>query len=140
MIFQFFCCALTDVGGLLVGYNIGQKPFAEHISPKKTIEGIYGGLLFSVLCALGFYYVNKAYGAELLELLSFWDYMRCGLMWGVSGIIGDLIESFYKRCANIKDTGSYFPEHGGMYDRLDSNIISQFFSYWYLFSYLGIAH
>ncbi|MDD5561097.1 MAG: phosphatidate cytidylyltransferase [Candidatus Omnitrophica bacterium] len=114
---------LGDIGAFLVGSRWGKNPLMQHISPKKTIEGSLGGLLFSVLGAL----VSKpflpfGYGQLLLTAI--------GL--GVLGQLGDLSESLLKRDCQIKDSGSIFPGMGGVLDQIDSLLFSAPVFYFYL--------
>ena len=114
---------LGDIGAYLVGSRWGRHPLMPHISPKKTIEGALGGLLFSVLGAL----VSKpflpfGYGQLLL--------IAIGL--GVLGQLGDLSESLLKRDCQIKDSGSIFPGMGGVLDQIDSLLFTAPVFYFYL--------
>jgi len=114
---------LGDIGAYLVGSRWGRQPLMPHISPKKTIEGALGGLLFSVLGAL----VSKpflpfGYGQLLL--------IAIGL--GILGQLGDLSESLLKRDCQIKDSGSIFPGMGGVLDQIDSLLFTAPVFYFYL--------
>jgi phosphatidate cytidylyltransferase len=86
----------------------------ERISPKKTIEGFIGGLVFSILVGvlIAKYYVQT----------SIFVWIMTALIVSVFGMLGDLVESKFKRIANIKDSGNIMPGHGGILDRLDSVI------------------
>ena len=66
------------------------------------------------------------------------DYFTLGLICSCLSILGDLIESFIKRCSNVKDTGTFLPEHGGLYDRMDSLHYIIPFLYWYLLQLVRI--
>jgi len=111
----------NDTFAYIVGKSIGRTKLFERISPKKTIEGFLGGILFSVLAG---YLISKYY---IKANTQFSD--RSILIWttiavivGVIGTIGDIIESKFKRIAGVKDSGSIMPGHGGILDRLDSAI------------------
>ena len=94
-----------------------------HISPKKTVEGSLGGLLFSVLGALACKsFLPFGYGQLILTAL--------GL--GVLGQLGDLSESLLKRDCQIKDSGSIFPGMGGVLDQIDSLLFTAPVFYFYL--------
>jgi phosphatidate cytidylyltransferase len=105
----------------LVGKSIGKNKLYERISPKKTIEGFLGGVVFAVFAG---YLISKLYikpnpdfsGKSIL----IWTIIA--LIVGVFGTIGDLIESKFKRIAEVKDSGKIMPGHGGILDRLDSVI------------------
>ena len=103
----------NDTFAYICGKLLGKHKLYEKISPKKTIEGFIGGLLFTQIAAfIIFKYTN------IQASLPFW--MLIGLGISVVGTIGDLVESKYKRQAGIKDSGSIMPGHGGILDRLDS--------------------
>ena len=110
----------SDIGAYILGSLLGQKygrKIAPEISPKKSWIGFWGGLLFAVLAAMILHWTG---------LLSF-PLVHCiilaVLMHG-SGVAGDLFESMWKRCCNVKDSGNLIPGHGGMLDRLDSTLFA----------------
>jgi phosphatidate cytidylyltransferase len=114
---------LGDIGAYLVGSRWGKRPLLPHISPKKTVEGSLGGLLFSVLGALASKpFLPFDYGQLLL--------IAVGL--GVLGQLGDLSESLLKRDCQIKDSGSIFPGMGGVLDQIDSLLFTAPVFYFYL--------
>jgi phosphatidate cytidylyltransferase len=118
----------NDTGAYLAGISFGRHRLMERISPRKTWEGFFGGLLFAALVAW---------------LLSGWLGVVAPLKWviisviiSIAGTYGDLIESMLKRSAGVKDSGTIMPGHGGFLDRFDSTLIS--FPLVYLFiSLLG---
>jgi phosphatidate cytidylyltransferase len=100
--------SLTDIGAYAVGVSIGKTPFSE-ASPKKTMEGVVGGI---VIATLGGMFV----GLSIVDLgISF----IIAFMVSVSSIFGDLYESSLKRAAGVKDSGTILPGHGGVLDRID---------------------
>jgi len=102
---------LGDIGAYLVGSRWGKKLLLPHISPKKTVEGSLGGLVFSVLGGLACKpFLPFGYGQLL--------FISVGL--GVLGQLGDLSESLLKRDCQVKDSGSIFPGMGGVLDEIDS--------------------
>jgi len=105
-----------DILAYFVGRMIGRRPLVPRISPKKTVEGAIGGLLGSVLAALG---VRLAFARVHPNLKMSWLILIV-LLVALAGQAGDLVESALKRGAEIKDSGSLLPGHGGMLDRLDS--------------------
>jgi phosphatidate cytidylyltransferase len=114
---------LGDIGAYLIGSRWGKRPLIPHISPKKTIEGSLGGLLFSVLGAL----ISKPFLPFDLGQLFL---VALGL--GVLGQLGDLSESLLKRDCQIKDSGSIFPGMGGVLDQIDSLLFTAPVFYFYL--------
>jgi phosphatidate cytidylyltransferase len=98
----------------VVGKSMGKNKLFERISPKKTIEGFLGGLVFAVICSV--------FIAQYYIVQPFYIWAIIALLVGVLGTIGDLIESKFKRVAGVKDSGKIMPGHGGILDRLDSII------------------
>lgn len=107
----------NDSFAYIVGKSIGKHKLFEKISPKKTIEGFFGGLFFSVLMS---YFIAK-YFIEIAEA-KMYIWITIALIVSIFGTIGDLVESKFKRIANVKDSGKIMPGHGGVLDRLDSVI------------------
>jgi len=100
--------ASADIGAFVVGKSIGKTPFSK-TSPKKTLEGVVGGVaIATILGAM----VGTQYSDFLPSLIiSFFT--------ALSAVFGDLFESYLKRQAGVKDSGNIFPGHGGVLDRLD---------------------
>ena len=111
----------NDTFAFIVGKSIGKTKLFEKVSPKKTIEGFIGGIVFAVLAS---YIISKYYfePKESYFKKSVIIWMTIAMIVGVFGTIGDLIESKFKRVANVKDSGAIMPGHGGILDRLDSVI------------------
>ena len=111
----------NDTFAYLVGKSIGKHKLFERISPKKTIEGFLGGVVFAALAG---FLISKFYIRPNPEFSgkSILIWMIIALIVSVFGTIGDLIESKFKRIAGVKDSGSIMPGHGGVLDRLDSVI------------------
>ena len=107
----------NDSFAYIVGKSIGKTKLFERISPKKTIEGFMGGVVFSVIASylISKYYIEIAEGKIFIWII-------IALIVGVFGTTGDLIESKFKRFAGVKDSGKIMPGHGGVLDRLDSVI------------------
>ena len=108
----FILVWLSDVGGYFAGVNFGKHKLLERISPKKTWEGVAGGLL---LCIIGSYILS-----QFFQIMNIYMWLVFGVLVCVSSVIGDLIESMIKRSANTKDSGNILPGHGGILDRFDS--------------------
>ena len=120
----FILIWVNDSFAYLVGKNFGKQKLFEKISPKKTVEGFLGGLFFSCVAS---YFI-----ATFTETLNFTNWLILSIIISVFGTIGDLIESKFKRQANVKDSGAIMPGHGGLLDRLDSIIFAAPFIYLFL--------
>ncbi|TRX36929.1 phosphatidate cytidylyltransferase [Flavobacterium sp. ZT3R18] len=107
----------NDTFAYLVGKSIGKHKLFERISPKKTIEGFIGGIIFSIIAS---YFISK-YFLKIPEK-NIYIWFIIAFIVGVFGTIGDLVESKFKRIAGKKDSGKIMPGHGGVLDRLDSVI------------------
>lgn len=115
---------INDTFAYLIGSMFGKHKLFERISPKKTWEGSFGGLAFTILAAY------------ILTLIANWielpSAMMIAILVVVFGGFGDLIESMFKRQANVKDSGKILPGHGGILDRFDAT----FFAIPFVFIYL----
>ena len=111
----------NDTFAYLVGRSIGKNKLFEKVSPKKTIEGFVGGILFAMITGalLAMFYLQE----------SLIQWVIIALLLGIFGTLGDLIESKFKRNAGVKDSGAIMPGHGGILDRLDSIIFAAPFVY-----------
>ena len=109
----------NDTFAYIVGKSIGKRKLFEKVSPKKTIEGFVGGVVFAVLAS----YIISKYYIEIVESNTF-IWIITALIVSIFGTIGDLIESKFKRIAGVKDSGRIMPGHGGILDRLDSVIFA----------------
>jgi phosphatidate cytidylyltransferase len=125
MIISIFILIWTnDTFAYVVGKSIGKNKLFESISPKKTIEGFVGGIVFSAIAGI---LISKLY---LQMPIYFW--IIISIIVSVFGSIGDLVESKFKRIAGVKDSGNIMPGHGGVLDRLDSVIFVAPFLYFFL--------
>lgn len=116
-------CALSmiwinDTGAYLVGSQFGRHKMFPVLSPKKSWEGFFGGLVFNIGAAFVFYYCFRLDSYPILNSVSGWVYI--GLCVSVFATLGDLFESMLKRSLGIKDFGNIIPGHGGILDRIDS--------------------
>ncbi|NNT72751.1 phosphatidate cytidylyltransferase [Flavobacterium sp. IMCC34852] len=111
----------NDTFAYLVGITMGKNKLFERISPKKTIEGFVGGVVFSVVAGilLAQFYLHQ----DLIK------WIIIAMIVSAFGTLGDLIESKFKRIAGVKDSGNIMPGHGGFLDRLDSIIFVAPFVY-----------
>lgn len=125
VVFLLPAAMFQDVTAMWVGCSLGRRKLAPTISPHKTIEGSVGGLLGSVAVALLIWFIYSFFhtarqGTPLRELLTWWDALVLGLLFGTVGQLGDLCESLLKREAGVKDSGWTGTAHGGMLDIVDS--------------------
>ena len=112
---------VSDTGAYCVGKLFGKHKMSERISPKKTWEGIGGGLTFALIAgALAAHLITE--GNNPLNLgTALW--MVYAVVSFVIGTLGDLVESLFKRYLGIKDSGVFLPGHGGVLDRFDSALL-----------------
>jgi phosphatidate cytidylyltransferase len=121
----------SDIGAYFAGKAIGGPKLAPEISPKKTWAGFFGGLVSSaVFLILYTLYIGPAftrwtgYDLVVLDHVPLAVVAVIGASITLSGQAGDLLESYQKRKANMKDSGSLIPGHGGMLDRIDSLMLA----------------
>lgn len=118
---------LGDSGAYYVGKTFGKHKLSPRISPKKTIEGLAGGIATSVITAI------------VIHLTFFREFplvhaIIAGVILSFAGVVGDLAESMWKRSADVKDSGTLIPGHGGFLDRFDSILFTApiLYCYWTL--------
>ena len=114
---------VNDVFAYLVGVSIGKHRLCERISPKKSWEGFFGGLVGAVGVSVLY---GHLFGGDLLV----WGGL--GVVTALAGVAGDLVESLMKREADVKDSGSIMPGHGGFLDRFDALYLAVPFVFVYL--------
>ena len=122
---------VNDTGAYLVGCTIGRHRLYERISPKKSWEGFWGGLIL----AAGIAYLASLY----LDILNTWQWIGLAITCSIFGTWGDLCESLIKRSLNVKDSGNILPGHGGWLDRFDSVLLAIPAAILYLFVVIAIA-
>ena len=108
---------ITDIFAYFTGYFIGKHKLIEDVSPKKTIEGSIGGIIFCSACFVAFGLIVDHWFDQNANLVFL---VVCGVILSIISQVGDLIMSVIKRHYGIKDYGKIFPGHGGMLDRFDS--------------------
>jgi phosphatidate cytidylyltransferase len=124
----------SDMGAYLTGSLIGKHPLVPHISPKKTWEGFFGALVFSVLGGFLLLWLIP----EKLSVLRPFDAVALGLVLGFAAIVGDLAESIIKRSADVKDSGNFLPGIGGALDLIDSLLFTAPLLFFYLRFVVGV--
>lgn len=118
---------INDTMAYIVGSFIGKTPFSA-ISPKKTWEGTIGGALLTVIAAGIFGCFSSYYSVQ--------DWIVLSLCASIAGTLGDLFESKLKRLAEVKDSGSFMPGHGGALDRFDSLLLATPFAFCYSYLFM----
>ena len=118
LLYAVFAAKFTDIGAYLVGCSCGRHKLIPRISPGKSWEGVFGGILVGT--AVGAVYV-WALRETLAPLGLTWvRAIPLGILLSVCGVVGDLTESLFKRAASVKDSGGVVPGMGGILDVLDS--------------------
>ena len=111
-------CIFTDIGGYVFG-KIFKGPKLTRVSPKKTYSGVFGSFLLSLIAGLifnNYFFIDqKIFNEDLLLIIII-------LFISMISQVGDLIISYFKRKAKLKDTGKIIPGHGGLLDRIDGMI------------------
>ncbi len=118
---------IGDAGAYYVGKNFGKTKLSPVISPKKTIEGGIGGVLTSITAAIVIHFTFFPEFPLVHAIIA-------GVLLSLSGMVGDLAESMWKRSADVKDSGTLIPGHGGFFDRFDSILFTApiLYVYWTL--------
>lgn len=114
----------SDSFAYLIGKNFGKRKLLQRISPNKTIAGFIGGFIACVIASIII--------AEYFTVLSLTQWIVISILISIFGVLGDLIESMFKRQAGIKDSSNLIPGHGGFLDRFDSVIFAAPFIFIYL--------
>ena len=128
--FLFFLLLVTwaaDTGAYYVGTLYGRRALAPRISPKKTVEGLIGGVIGATIVA---FVARWTFIPTFTNL----DTLVLAVVLTLAGLWGDLVESAMKRSAGVKDSGGLLPGHGGMLDRLDSLLFTAPAFYYYVTS------
>jgi len=113
LLLLFVVIVVSDSAQYYTGRALGRRPLSPIISPKKTVEGAVGGVLFGTLAMAGL-------GQYIFNRSSLFTLVLLGAVISLLGIVGDLFESLLKRSANLKDSSNLIPGHGGVLDRIDS--------------------
>jgi phosphatidate cytidylyltransferase len=118
---------LGDAGAYYFGRTFGKHKLSPRISPKKTIEGLIGGVAAAVVTAMVIHFT-------FFRNFPIVHVIIAGTILSVAGVVGDLAESMWKRSAAVKDSGTLLPGHGGFLDRFDSIFYTTpiLYAYWFL--------
>ncbi len=111
------CCLIwaADIGAYVFGKLWGKQKLVPHVSPAKTWAGFYGACVFGCIVMLTFY---QYFAVEIT--FSLWFALWVAALTVLFAVVGDLVESMFKRVYGIKDSGKLIPGHGGVFDRIDS--------------------
>ncbi len=122
--FALICALATDTGAQLTGMAFGKHKMSPNISPKKTVEGAIGGIIFSVILnAVALVIYNKVANVPVDRTMAT-VILVASLPISFMGMMGDLSASVLKRNFGVKDFGRIFPGHGGIMDRMDSSLFT----------------
>ncbi len=122
ILFLYGCVWASDSAAYYIGKRIGKKKLYEEVSPNKTVEGAFGSIAGGILSAL---LLGKLLLNAPVHIL-----MLTGAAVGAITIVGDLVESMFKRDADVKDSGSFIPGHGGILDKIDGALFAGPVLYW----------
>ena len=120
ILYLLLITTITDTFALITGHLIGKNKLCPKISPKKTVEGLVGGVLMGTFVSTAFYYTVINSSISLVFLIFITAFL-C-----LIGQLGDLVFSFIKRYYDVKDFSNFIPGHGGILDRFDSLIFVTF--------------
>ncbi len=123
IILLYGCVWTSDSIAYYIGKSVGKRRLYKEVSPNKTAAGAFGSVAGGVLSAL-------LLGSLLLKSTSFPALIAMGFSIGSVTIVGDLVESMFKRDAGVKDSGSFIPGHGGVLDKIDGVLFAGPVLYW----------
>jgi len=118
----------SDVGGYIFGKLFKWKKFTD-ISPKKTVSGVFGSFIFSLMSPILFYFIINPFDNISSENFLEPKYFFYSIVFSLIAQAGDLTISYFKRLEKIKDTGKILPGHGGIFDRIDGLMFVSIFAY-----------
>lgn len=119
---------LGDIGAYFVGSRFGKTPLMPRISPKKSVEGLIGGMIFSIL---------GAFASQGLLNINYLHLITLGISLNILALLGDLSESLMKRDCQVKDAGKILPGMGGVLDFVDSFLFAAPAFYFYMSTILN---
>lgn len=125
VLFALWVTWISDAAAYYVGRAVGRRPLAPRISPKKTVAGAVGAVAGGVVASL-------AAAAWFIDGVGWVEAAALGLGGAIIGMVGDLVESLWKRSAGVKDSGGLIPAHGGLLDKIDGLVFTVPSLYYYL--------
>ncbi|WP_203472860.1 phosphatidate cytidylyltransferase [Dissulfurispira thermophila] len=123
ILFLYGCVWASDSLAYYIGKGMGKRRLYKEVSPNKTIAGAFGSVIGGMLSAL-------LLGKLMMDNIAFYVLIAMGIAIGSITIVGDLIESMFKRDAGVKDSGSFIPGHGGILDKIDGALFAGPLLYW----------
>jgi phosphatidate cytidylyltransferase len=130
VIFLFLCVWSGDIAALYVGKRFGRHKLAPTLSPNKTWEGAVASVVASVIFGVGLILCGDwltLHGSSFTRLHTnapWWQFLVLAILLNIAAQFGDLLESALKRGANVKDSGTMLPGHGGLLDRIDALLLA----------------
>lgn len=128
LVFLFACVWMGDIAALYIGRSFGKHKLAPRLSPNKTLEGSAASILGSLLSGMAVYYLGIYLAGrgftDLLIAVPAWQMVLLAMVLNLAAQLGDLVESAIKRGANLKDSGTLLPGHGGILDRIDALLLA----------------
>ena len=128
LLFLFVVVWSGDIFALYIGKNFGRRKLAPRLSPNKTWEGSAASIAGSLLCGMGLYYLGQYLTIHRTTALQItipaWQMALLATVLNLAAQLGDLLESAIKRGANVKDSGTLLPGHGGILDRIDALLLA----------------
>jgi CDP-diglyceride synthetase len=126
-----------DIGAYFIGMKFGRRKLIPEISPKKSVEGLFGAYAASILMSLIFWAIGLKYGGHLCQMrYPLVHALILPIILTTAGVLGDLSESLIKRSVDVKDSGTRFPGMGGALDILDSLLYSAPLAFLYITAFL----
>jgi phosphatidate cytidylyltransferase len=130
LLFLFLCVWSGDIAALYIGKRFGRHKLAPQLSPNKTWAGAIASVVASVVFGLGLVLGGdwlSLHGSSFTQLHTsepWWQFLLLAILLNVAAQFGDLLESALKRGANVKDSGTLLPGHGGVLDRIDALLVA----------------
>ena len=116
---------MADIGGYFMGKVFGRHGLGIRVSPKKTLEGLVGGLVFAILGGVSLkFLIPEVYSGRRWILYSDIGIVGMSLVFAILGVVGDLVGSLWKRWGGVKDSSGLIPGHGGVLDVMDSLVFT----------------
>ena len=125
LLFLFVCVWAGDIFALYIGKNFGKAKLAPNLSPNKTWLGSIASILGSLICGMALYFAGQHRNLPALHIdATVWQMILLAILLNIAAQLGDLLESAIKRGANVKDSGTLLPGHGGILDRIDALLLA----------------